>query len=110
MGPVEEWAGEKSDPMELRIYPGANADYTLYEDAGDGYGYEKGEHATIALHWDDAARTLTIGGRAGSYPGMQAGHDFRVVLVRAGHGVGIAPEARPDRVVTYTGGRVEARF
>jgi alpha-D-xyloside xylohydrolase len=49
------------DPIELRIYPGADGDFTLYEDENDNYNYEKGAHATIAMHWDDAAHTLTIG-------------------------------------------------
>ena len=54
-----EWTTEKAeDPIELRIYPGANGDFTLYEDENDNYDYEKGVHATIPMHWDDAAHSL----------------------------------------------------
>ncbi len=54
LGPVIEYAGQATDPIELRIYPGADGDFTLYEDSGDGYGYERGAHATIPIHWNDA--------------------------------------------------------
>ena len=58
-----------ADPIELRIYPGADGDFTLYEDENDNYNYEKGVYATIPLHWDDKAQTLTIGDRKGQFPG-----------------------------------------
>ena len=71
LGPDEEWSTEKpADPIELRIYRGADADFTLYEDENDSYNYEKGIYATIPLHWDDAKQTLTIGDRKGQFPGM----------------------------------------
>ena len=55
LGPDEEWSTEKpADPIELRIYQGADGDFTLYEDENDTYNYEKGAYATIPLHWDDA--------------------------------------------------------
>jgi len=105
MGPKMEWTTEKpSDPIELRIYPGANGDFTLYEDQNDGYAYEKGAHATIALRWDDAAKTLTIGAREGSFPGMLREHTFRVVLVGKGHGVGTGGSESADKTVSYSGG------
>jgi alpha-D-xyloside xylohydrolase len=104
MGPAMEWTTQKpADPIELRIYPGADGDFTLYEDQNDGYQYEKGAHATIALHWDDAARTLTLGARQGSFPGMLHGHTFRVVLVGKGHGVGIDASAKAEATLTYKG-------
>ena len=55
MGPTMEWSTQKpADPIEIRVYPGANGDFTLYEDENDNYDYAKGQHATIRLHWDDA--------------------------------------------------------
>lgn len=102
MGPEIAYTGEASDPIELRIYPGADAHFTLYEDAGDGYGYEKGEHATIALDWNDATHTLRGSARAGSFAGMNAEHRFHVIVVRGGHGTGGAA-ARADKVVVYDG-------
>ncbi len=69
LGPDEEWSTEKpADPIELRIYRGADADFTLYEDENDTYNYEKGAYATIPLHWDEAKQALTIGDRKGSIP------------------------------------------
>jgi alpha-D-xyloside xylohydrolase len=110
MGPKMEWTTEKpSDPIELRIYPGANGDFTLYEDQNDGYQYEKGAHATIPIHWDDAAKTLTLGPREGTFEGMQAGHTFNIVLVNKSHGAGIEASS-PDKTVTYTGARSAVTF
>jgi alpha-D-xyloside xylohydrolase len=111
MGPKMEWTTEKpADPIELRIYPGANGDFTFYEDGNDGYAYEKGEHATIALHWDDAAHTLTLGPRAGSFPGMLKEHTFRVVLVGKGRGAGISESESPDKTINYNGQKTSASF
>jgi alpha-D-xyloside xylohydrolase len=104
VGPVVEYADKPSaDPIELRIYTGADADYTLYEDNGDDYSYEKGARATIPLHWDEIRHILTIGDRVGSFPGMIEQRLFRITWVRPGHGVGAAIEAAPDRIVSYTG-------
>ena len=110
LGPVIEYAGQATDPIELRVYPGADADFTLYEDEGDGYRYERGAHSTIPIHWSDATRTLTLGARQGSYPGMTTGHTFNVVMVSAGHGVGGDATASPDKTVEYTGASVDVRF
>jgi alpha-D-xyloside xylohydrolase len=107
MGPKMEWTTEKpADPIELRIYPGADGDFLLYEDENDGYGYEKGAHATIGMHWDDAGRTLTLGAREGSFPKMMVEHTFRVVVVGKGHGVGIGESGAVEASVTYTGAKV----
>jgi len=104
LGPEEEWSTQRlADPLELRIYPGAEGDFTVYEDENDGYNYEKGAYSTIALHWDDAHRTLTIGVRKGTFPGMLLSRRFRLVFVRENHGAGIEPTDRPDRVVVYDG-------
>ena len=110
MGPEMEWTTEKpADPMELRIYPGADGDFTLYEDENDRYGYEKGAHATIAMHWDDAAGTLTLGAREGSFPAMLAEHTFRIVKVGRGRGIGIGESEAVDATVVYKGARMVVR-
>jgi len=104
MGPDEEWSDQKpEDPIELRIYPGADADFTLYEDENDTYNYEKGAYATIPLHWDDAKHLLTIGERKGHFPGMLSDRVFNVVVVRENHGIGVEPEATVDKTVRYSG-------
>ena len=107
LGPDEEWSTEKpADPLELRIYRGADGEFTLYEDENDNYNYEKGAYATIPLHWDDAKQTLTIGDRKGSFPGMLDHRTFRVVFVGENHGVGIAPSENPDKRVEYSGKQI----
>lgn len=104
MGPDVEYTTEKeADPIELRVYTGANGEFTLYEDENDNYNYQNGVYATIAFHWDDVAKRLTIGERKGSFPGMIESRTFRVVFVGPGHGAGVEPAARPDKVVPYSG-------
>jgi alpha-D-xyloside xylohydrolase len=77
IGPVLQSTSEKSsEPIELRIYPGADAHFTLYEDAGDGYGYENGEFSLTRIRWDDTARKLHISPCEGHYPGMPLTQEF----------------------------------
>ena len=105
-----EWTTEKAeDPIELRIYSGADGDFTLYEDENDNYNYEKGAHAIIPMHWDDAAHTLTIGSREGSFPGMREKRTFRVVVVAKAHGSGIAASETAEKTVTYAGEKVSVQ-
>ena len=81
LGPEMQYVGEKSwDNLELRVYPGADGSFTLYEDEGDGYNYEKGVYTTIPMTWNDKQRALTIGDRQGSYPGMIQQRRFTVVF------------------------------
>ncbi|MGN6370910.1 MAG: glycoside hydrolase family 31 protein [Phycisphaerae bacterium] len=82
LGPEVQYANEKPNaPIELRIYPGADAHFTLYEDSGDGYQYEHGQHATIPLSWNDKTQTLTLGERSGSYPNMPLSRTFNIVSI-----------------------------
>ena len=81
LGPEMQYVGEKAwDNLELRVYPGANGSFTLYEDEGDGYNYEKGIYTTITFEWNNAKKQLVIGERKGSYPGMLQQRKFAVVL------------------------------
>ena len=81
LGPVMQYVGEKTwDDLEIRVYPGADGLFTLYEDEGDNYNYEKGVYSTITFQWNDRTRTLTIGARQGSYPGMLQKRQFTLVL------------------------------
>jgi alpha-D-xyloside xylohydrolase len=109
--PAVQYAAEKpTDPLELRVYRGADGDFTLYEDEGDNYGYEKGAYATIPLHWDDQAQTLTIGERRGGFSGMLHERTFRVVWVSPGHGNGLASTAKADVEVRYSGQTTTVRW
>jgi len=110
MGPEEEWSTQKPpDPIELRIYRGANGDFTLYEDENDNYNYEKGAYATIPFHWDDAGQTLRIGDRKGHFPGMLQDRSFRVVFVHENHGVGVDATDEPDKIVRYAGKEITVK-
>jgi alpha-D-xyloside xylohydrolase len=104
---VQYAAASPSDPIELRVYRGANGAFTLYDDAGDSYKYEKGERALIPIAWDEASQTLTIGKREGSYPQMQAERTFNIVWVTEGHAVGDTPAESFDAVVHYNGEAVK---
>jgi len=103
VGPVAESASAKADPIDLRIYAGADGDFTLYEDEGDSYDYEHGAHSVIPMHWDDKAERLTVGDRRGSFPGMLEHRTFRVVRVTEAHGVGISTPKKFDATIDFTG-------
>jgi alpha-D-xyloside xylohydrolase len=104
LGPDLEYSDElPADPLEIRVYPGADGAFTLYEDQGDSYDYEKGAYAFIPLAWDDKAQTLTLGAREGSFPGMLEKRTFHVVLVGPGKGIDVEPTPKPDKVVPYEG-------
>jgi len=110
LGPDLQYAAQKpADPIELRVYRGADGEFTLYEDENDGYAYEKGVHATIPISWNDATQTLTIGDRKGAFPGMLQTRMFHVVFVGENHGVGIGPEARADKTLSYAGGTISIK-
>jgi alpha-D-xyloside xylohydrolase len=104
MGKIMEYATEKAaDTIELRIYPGDDGKFTLYEDENNNYKYEKGAYSTIDFLWSDKSGTLTVSGRKGSFPGMLNKRIFQVVLVKPGHGIGEKPSTQFDKTVTYTG-------
>jgi alpha-D-xyloside xylohydrolase len=104
MGPFLQYSTEKpADPIELRIYPGADGSFTLYEDENDNYNYEKGVYSTVEFLWDDARHQLRIGARKGSFPGMLMARTFHVVLVGNGHGTGVGITDKPDQVIFYKG-------
>lgn len=100
VGEEKQWVDERPDSvLEMRVYPGADGTFTLYDDAGDGYGYEQGVRSEITFTWSDRRRTFTIGQRKGSYPGMLQTRSFNVVL--------------PDgtaRTVSYTGKKTSVKM
>ncbi|MDE6693950.1 MAG: DUF5110 domain-containing protein, partial [Muribaculaceae bacterium] len=100
IGPDVQWSGEKPwDNLEIRVYPGANGTFTLYEDEGDSYNYEKGLYTEIKMNWDNKNRTLTIEPRKGSYPGMNESYTFNVVL----------PDGKA-KTVNYNGKKTSVKF
>ncbi|MFA9388279.1 MAG: TIM-barrel domain-containing protein [Prolixibacteraceae bacterium] len=104
MGPFVQYSTEKpADPLEIRIYTGADGSFQLYEDENDNYNYEKGIYSTIDFNWDDAKRTLTIGERQGEFPGMLKTRTIQVVLVDAQNGGGIDPAKNFNTIIEYKG-------
>jgi alpha-D-xyloside xylohydrolase len=106
MGPAVQYATEQPDaPYEIRIYPGANGSFTVYEDDNETYNYERGEHATYELSWNDGSRTLTIGERKGAFPGMTRARTLNVTVVERG-----TANAPVGRSAIYEGRRIELNF
>jgi alpha-D-xyloside xylohydrolase len=103
LGPLIQYSTERSDPVEIRIYPGANGEFMLYEDENDNYNYENGLYSTIEFRWNDSVRTLTIGQRRGDFPGMLNTRTFNVVVVSPDHGAEMDATANVDKVVEYDG-------
>ncbi|MDD4654233.1 MAG: glycoside hydrolase family 31 protein [Bacteroidales bacterium] len=91
---------KKWDRLELRVYPGADGCFTLYEDEFDNYNYENGAYTEIPISWDNANRTLTIGVRNGEYSGMLTSRRFIVTI--AGEKV--------SRTLKYTGKQIHIKL
>ena len=111
MIPDIQYAEQEYDgPMELRIYAGKDASFTLYDDEGDNYNYEKEQFSTIGIYWDDRQRVLTLKKRAGSFPGMKKTMDFNVVLAEKGNANGMELSTRPFKTVRYLGEEIKIEF
>ncbi|BAV06804.1 alpha-D-xyloside xylohydrolase [Filimonas lacunae] len=94
IGPQVQYAEEKKwDNLEIRVYPGANGSFVLYEDENDNYNYEKGMYSNITFQYNNTAKTLTISNRKGQFPGMLTTRKFRITL----------PGSNTAKTVTYTG-------
>ena len=111
LGPPLEYTSQApADPLELRVYRGADGAFTLYEDEGDTYNYEHGAYATIPMSWDEARKTLTIGDRSGRFTGMLESRKLEIVFVGEKRGVGVGAAGSPphtvDKVVTYSGKQI----
>ncbi len=110
MGPDGDQAdAEPGGQLEVHVYPGRDGAFTLYEDAGDGYGYEAGEFATVDFAWDEAARVLTIGPRVGQYPSMPPERELAIVLHEVGDEATQGPPLAPHRLC-YAGSRLEVQW
>lgn len=99
-GPDVQYTGEKKwDNLTLCIYPGENGSFTLYEDEGDNYNYEKGAYTEIPMTWNNASKTLTIGTRKGAYNGMLEQRRFTVKTIDGN-----------SKTVTYTGKKIKVKL
>lgn len=111
MMPVQQYTSERLDaPYEIRVYPGADALFTLYEDSGDGYDYEQGAYATVNLMWDDSKQILTVADRKGSFPELIGKRMYRIVKVATDKGVGAGECLKVDKVIEYTGKKLTVKL
>ncbi len=102
-GPDVQYAEEKKwDKLEIRIYPGADGEFLLYEDENDNYNYEKGKYSSISFKWNDKAKKLTIGERKGEFDGMISNREFKIVIVNENVGSGIK-ESADFKSVSFNG-------
>ena len=109
-GPAVQYAAEKAwDNLEVRVYPGADGEFILYEDEGDNYNYEKGAFTEIPFRWDNDHGTLIIGERKGKYKGMLKERKFRIHLVSKESPAGDT-EAKTFTTVEYTGKEVRVKL
>lgn len=103
-GPKVQYSTEKKwNNLEIRIYPGADGEFVLYEDENDNYNYEKGAYSTIKFTWDDANRTLNIADREGTFPGMLKSRKFNIVVVDKENGTGSVQSTKFTKSVSYGG-------
>jgi alpha-D-xyloside xylohydrolase len=107
VGPAIQYSAEKPGaPITLLVFTGSDGAFDLYEDDGVSYGYEKGEFSRIPLRYDAAKGTLTIGERAGSYPGMPEERTFKVRWIKAGAKAPADLDAAADVSVEYKGAAI----
>jgi alpha-D-xyloside xylohydrolase len=107
MGPEIRYTDEKpTDPLTLWVYTGNNCKFTLYEDEGTNYNYEKGAFSTIEFSFDNKNGILTIGERKGEFPGMSKSRKINVICITPGRPVSFDPETTPQKSVTYSGSQV----
>lgn len=111
IGPAVQYAQEKKwDDLEVKIYPGANGNFVLYEDEFDNYNYEKGIYSTITFTWNDAKRTLTIGDSKGTFPDMLKNRSFRLTIVDSNKGGHLHQNTSPDKIVKYAGKQIHIKL
>jgi alpha-D-xyloside xylohydrolase len=107
IGPEITYADEQPNaPLELRIYPGQNGSFTLYDDEGDNYNYEQGRFAMIRLSWDDTNRRLTLYKRQGDYPRIPESREFRISMSDNTSDNPLASETASFRTVLYDGSEI----
>jgi alpha-D-xyloside xylohydrolase len=109
-GPVLQYVDEQPEaPLTVVVYTGVDGKFSLYEDDGKGYGYEKGEFSRIPLSWNERMGELSIGAREGSYPGMQERRTIRVRFVSGPRADAGALEPAADATVDYDGKAITVR-
>ena len=112
VGPEMEWSDQKkAELIDLYVYAGKDGSYTLYEDEGTNYNYEKGKYAMIDFKYNDAQKTITIAARKGAFDGMLQKRRFNIVLVSDNNQQGISLAKAPKgKMVKYAGKAVTVKL
>ena len=103
VGPEIQYTGEKSaESITVYVYRGQNGQFSLYEDEGVNYNYEKDAYSNIPFIYNDADGTLTIGERIGEFDGMLKQRTFVIVPVSKDKTKGFKFDAKGKKV-SYDG-------
>lgn len=103
MTPGITYASERAGETELHVFAGCDGAFELYDDAGDGDGYLRGERSIVLIRWNERDRSLRFGDREGAYPAMPDRTRFAVML-HEGH------EQPVRRRCDYCGKSIEILF
>ena len=104
IGPDLQYSFEPTkEPLQLKIYPGQDGEFLLYDDEGDNYNYEKGDYSTILLEWEDTEQRLIINARKGEFSGMNQSIELLVSLVDKN-------SANSERKIVYSGDQIIVQF
>jgi alpha-D-xyloside xylohydrolase len=107
-GPAIEFTGNDThSPLTVNVYTGADGGFSLYEDDGVSRQYLHGQYSRIPFTWNERRKTLTIGAREGSYPGMAGTRAIKVRLIRPGTPLNLDAA---DATISYTGAPMTVRM
>ncbi len=107
-GPKVQYANEKIGPLTIRVYPGADASFTFYDDERDNYNYENGAYSTIDMKWNEKSNTFTIEAQKGKYKGMQKSR--KISIIKMNNEKGFYSEDKPEKVIKYRGRRIKVKL
>jgi len=111
MGPVMQYTTEKKpDVLDLYIYAGANGEFSLYEDEGTNYNYEKGKYSRIDFSYNHSTHTLSLANRQGAFDGMLTKRKFNIIFVSDSNVVGLDVASKKSTAVTYTGKALQIKL
>jgi alpha-glucosidase (family GH31 glycosyl hydrolase) len=77
---VDDAAQKPLTQLTVNVAAGANGSFSLYQDAGEGTGYQSGQSTSTPISWNDAGRTLTVGATTGGFSGAPAQRSYTVRL------------------------------
>jgi len=111
LGPDVQYIGEKPDaPITLHVFEGANGAFTLYEDQGTTFDYEKGAFSEIPIAWNEATKTLTIGTRKGTFTEMPQHRTFEIVITSRTTPTAFSLTPTPIKTVDYNGTSISIKL